>query len=987
MKKITILSLALIFALFACKNWQVEHLEAFRIEDPNAPQQKTSIKPTYEVVKNDPSGTQIYRLTNGLTLYLSPNPTAPRIQTLISVNAGSVHDPADATGLAHYLEHMLFKGTDKIGTINYEKERVYIDQIADLFESLRNTQDTIKRQTIYTQIDSISQLAGKFAAPNELSQLYQSIGAKKTNAFTGSEYTAYINDIPSNQLENWLVIEQERFNKPVLRLFHTELEAVYEEKNMGLDNPDRQMYYAMMEALFPTHNYGQQTTIGTVEHLKSPSMKAIHNYFYAHYVPNNMAVHLAGDFNPDEAVQLIDKYFGSWQANTPPEYAPETEKPMETKTIVELTSTEAPKLSIAYRFNNVRKKDKYLAIMVDMLLSNSKAGLIDVNINQPKKAIGAYSYHYPMKDYTLHVMGGQPTKGQSLEELEALIMEQIELIKKGEFPDWLPQAVVKNLKMDELESLRSNRSRIYNSLDAFSKNMSWQEKVAYFDLLAAIKKEDIVAFAQKNYHENCVVVYRNQVAETPRLAIPKPPITPISGNENNQSDFAKAFYQRGTSKEISPDTTRADELIFTTQLKNDTELIYRKNSRDELFDFKVYFPTGDYQSKTLAYALDLMKRSGTDSLSARAINEAWYQMGVEFNLGTGDNHTVIQFKGLKQQLPKAISLFQHQLNHFNIDKDIWEAIVQSQLQARDNMMASKKDLMWTGMKDLLIYGKQSPLQFQLSNEELLLLKTEDLKTELIQTLTTPYRYTYYGENEVETITEWITHYFNANEKVSKTDFNFARKNTLENEIFFINQNTQQAEILLLANGAVMDNKDWAVHELFNEYFGGSMSSIVFQEMREKQALAYSVYAGYSAPKKQNDPRYVIAYIGTQADKYQEAMNGMLDLLNNLIIDSVKFEQSKRAILQAIESDRIPEYSAINRYLTALESGTPLNKNHLVYSTVNDLTISDIQTYFDQHIKGKRFRIGIVGPESEIDLNSLTKHGKVVVLKRSDLFPF
>ena len=972
--------------LVACKNWNVEKIKPERVQS----HQKVQIPnlPKYETVKNDPSLTQIYRLDNGLTLYLSPNPIAPRIQTLISVNAGSIHDPADATGLAHYLEHMLFKGTDRIGTVNYEEEKKYLDQIEILFEQLRKTRDTLARNQIYLRIDSLSQIAAKYSAPNELTMLYQAIGAKQTNAFTGSEYTGYVNDIPSNQLENWLKIEQERFRKPVLRLFHTELEAVYEEKNMGLDDPDRQMYYAMMEAVFPSHNYGQQTTIGTVEHLKSPSMKAIHDYYYAHYVPNNMAVHLAGDFNPKEAYELIKRYFGDWKPGNPPAYNPPAEKPITDKVVVKLESTEAPQLSITYRFNNQENpRAKYLATMVDMLLSNSKAGLIDLHINQPQKAIGAYSYHYPLKDYTLHVLGGEPTKGQSLQDLEALIMEQIQKIKKGDFPDALITAVVNNLKMDELEGLRSNRKRMYASLDAFSKGMSWQEKVAYLDILGAITKEEVIAFANQNYQNNYVVVYRNQVEETARLAIPKPPITPLEVSDNNQSNFTKRFLQENNPPKLLVDTTRADQLIVVDSLKNKAKWIYRKNSRDDLFEAKIYFPTGSNQSKTIVFAADLLQRCGTDSLSAQQISELWYNMGVSYSVAVGGNHTVVSFKGLTKQLEPAVKLFLHQLKYCVVNEEIFQAVKESVIQSRNNILTSKKELMWTGMRDYLVYGENSPLKFQLSNSEIQNLKAKALISEIQKTLKTPNQFTYYGEYEVETVESIWTKYFDTKSPAQKLNKDFNRLETTKTELFFIDQNSQQAEILLLSKGAPMQSKDWAIHELFNEYFGGSMSSIVFQELREKQALAYQVYASYASPKKANDSRYIIAYIGTQADKYFDALVGMKNLLDNLIIDSVKFEQSKLALIQRIESERIPEYSAIAMYLNAQEQGVPLNKNQILYNELPSLTIQDLKNYFEKYIQNQNYRIGIVGPKSEIDLQKLEKFGKVKTIEKAILFPY
>ena len=349
--------------------------EGVRIEKPNIPL-------SYKIVEGDPLKVREYTLKNGLKVFLSVNKNEPRIQTYVSVKTGGKNDPAHATGLAHYLEHMLFKGTSRLGTIDYVKEKVELDKIKDLYEIYREETDSLKRVLIYAQIDSISQIASKYACLNEFEQLHSAIGASGTNAYTNHENTVYKANIPANQLENWTKIESERFSEPVLRLFHTELEAVYEEKNMSQDNHRRQQLYALNRALYKKHNYGLQTTIGTIEHLKNPSMLEIEKYFYKYYVPNNMAIILSGDFDAEIAIRVIEKYFGKFKARPIDDYVFEKEdsiiKPIE----IVINAPDAASLLMAYRFEGGVSSKIHLVKMVDMILNNSKAGLIDLNINQ-----------------------------------------------------------------------------------------------------------------------------------------------------------------------------------------------------------------------------------------------------------------------------------------------------------------------------------------------------------------------------------------------------------------------------------------------------------------------------------------------------------------------------------------------------------------------------------------------------------------------------
>ncbi|MFT6200068.1 MAG: putative Zn-dependent peptidase, partial [Vicingaceae bacterium] len=284
----------------------------------------------YETVENDPTNTRIYTLDNGLKVYLSVNEEAPRVQTSIAVRAGSKNDPSTATGLAHYLEHMLFKGTDVYGTLDFSKEGPLLIEIDSLYEVYRGTTDEAIRTELYAQIDSVSNLASTFAIANEYDKMVSQMGAKGTNAYTSQEETVYINDIPTNQLEKWLNLEAERFRNPQLRLFHTELEAVYEEKNRSLDSDGSIAFETLMDNLYPTHQYGQQTTIGTIDHLKNPSLTEIKKYFNTYYVPNNMAICLAGDINPDSVIQQIKMHFGSFESKEVPIFEVAQEAPIAT---------------------------------------------------------------------------------------------------------------------------------------------------------------------------------------------------------------------------------------------------------------------------------------------------------------------------------------------------------------------------------------------------------------------------------------------------------------------------------------------------------------------------------------------------------------------------------------------------------------------------------------------------------------------------------
>ena len=323
----------------------------------------------YEEVADDPLHSRIYTLDNGLKVYMTVNGEAPRIQTYIAVRVGSKNDPLETTGLAHYFEHLMFKGTKSFGTQDYEAERPMLDEIERLFEVYRTTTDADERRAIYARIDSVSQEASKLAIPNEYDKLMSAIGANGTNAFTSQDMTVYVEDIPSNQIDNWAKIQADRFKNPVIRGFHTELETIYEEKNMSLTQDSRKVWEAMDAALFPNHPYGTQTVLGTQEHLKNPSITNVRNYHKTYYVPNNMAVCVSGDFEPDEMVATIEKYFGDMQPNPNlPELQFEPEKPITTPVVKEVYGLEAANVMLGWRLPGANDKSTDISDIVGSIL-------------------------------------------------------------------------------------------------------------------------------------------------------------------------------------------------------------------------------------------------------------------------------------------------------------------------------------------------------------------------------------------------------------------------------------------------------------------------------------------------------------------------------------------------------------------------------------------------------------------------------------------
>ena len=495
----------------------------------------------FETVESDLTHTRIYTLDNGLKVYLSVNNEKPRIQTYIAVRTGSKNDPAETTGLAHYLEHLMFKGTNHFGTINAEAEAPLLNDIKERYERYRLLTDPEQRKQAYHEIDSVSQVAAQYFIPNEYDKLMAAIGAEGTNAFTSNDVTCYTEDIPSNEIENWAKIQSDRFQNMVIRGFHTELEAVYEEYNIYLTYDNDKVMSALGKKLTPSHPYGTQTTIGTQEHLKNPSIVNIENYFKKWYVPNNIAICMAGDFDPDKTIALIDQYFGGWkpaQTSVPQPTFP-VQKPLTAPTDTTVVGQQAEQVWLGWLANKAADLQCDTLDVIAYMLNNGKAGLIDLNLNQAMRVQSAGCGLQAMQDYSSFLMMGMPKPNQRLEEVRALLLGEIENLKQGNFSDDLLPAVINNLKLNYQRSLENNRWRVSEHLDAFINGESWEQHVGRLDRVSKLTKQQIVDFANRFFAHGYATVFKRQGVDSLQKKIDKPAITPIPTNRDLVSPFVK----------------------------------------------------------------------------------------------------------------------------------------------------------------------------------------------------------------------------------------------------------------------------------------------------------------------------------------------------------------------------------------------------------------------------------------------------------------
>lgn len=942
----------------------------------------------YEYALNDPLNARIYTLKNGMKVYLSVYKDAPRIQTYIGVKAGSKNDPAQATGLAHYLEHMVFKGTDVFGTKDYKKESAEIKKISDLYETYRKTKDDGERKKIYHSIDSISGVAAKYAIANEYDKMLAGIGAVGTNAYTSFDQTVYVNDIPSNQIENWLNIESERFKKIVLRLFHTELEAVYEEKNRGLDSDENKVYEALMEGLFKNHTYGTQTTIGTIEHLKNPSMVEINNFFDKYYIANNMAIVMSGDFDPDKTIVQIEKAFGSYKSKPVDVYKFQPELPITSRRVYEIKGPDPSNVNIAWRVGGMGTRDEELGTLMASVLFNRTAGLMDLNLNQAQKVLSSNNFMYALKDYGMFAMGGEPKEGQSLEEVEKLLMSQLELIKKGDFSDWLIPAVITDLKLKKTKELEFNQTRANAMLDAFLNDLKWQDEVKRIERISKITKQELVDFANKNFNDkNCVVVYKRIGEDASVLKVEKPSITPVDVDRDHSSPFVESIMKAKTSV-IEPQFIDYDKDISKSNLKSNIQLIYNKNKENKLFEMYYKFDMGSNNDKILPIAVKYIPYLGTTGMSASDVKQAFYKNGCSFEVFSDNENTWISLNGLADNFESSVKLFEKVLADPVVDETVLKSLVGDIIKERNDNKLQKRIILNSAMFYYARYGAVNPFSYKPSDEELNKISVNDIKNQIKNLSSYEHKILYYGPQEPAELTSILNtaHVVPAKLNPVPASYNFVEKK-LDNTVYVVDFDMKQAEIVMLSNGGNYNASEVPLITLYNAYFGGGMSGVVFQDLRESKALAYSTYSRFTLPNKLSKLSYNMSYIGSQADKLADAMKGMTDLLNDIPKAEGSFNSSKELVIQEMRTQRINKSAIIFDYLKAQELGLKTDIRKDIYEKVKTYTYDDVKKFQDSNIKGKPKTILVLGKKDGLDVKVLEKYGTVKYLTLKDVFGY
>lgn len=945
----------------------------------------------YETVKNDPQDTKIYTLDNGLKVYMSVNKETPRIQTYIAVKVGSKNDPAETTGLAHYFEHLMFKGTEQFGTTDYAAEKPMLDQIEALFEQYRSTENEAQRQAIYHKIDSISYEASKIAIPNEYDKLMSLIGAKGTNAWTSNDETVYVEDIPSNQIDNWARIQADRFRNNVIRGFHTELETIYEEKNMSLTQDNRKMFETLLATLYPNHPYGKQTTLGSQEHLKNPSITNVKKYHDEYYVPNNIAICVSGDFDPDEMVAAIEKYFGDWQPNpSVPKLEIVPEKPITSPIVKDIYGLESEYMYMAWRLPGSSDiKTSAVSNIAQSILYNGSCGLMDLDITQQQKAMMLGASSLGMADYGGFIVIGYPKEGQKLEDLRTLALEEIAKLKSGDFDESLIAATINNLKLDEMRSLESNSSRARRYVDAFISGIDWKDAAGELERLEAVTKEDIVKFANEYLgDDNYTVLYKRIGEDKTVKKISAPKITPIVSNRDAVSDFVKEI-QNSEVKPIEPVFVDFSNDMAKFELKKGAEILYKKNTLNDIFTIEFNYNYGIADNPALYYAADYVDYLGTASMSKEEFASKMYELGCDYTFNVGMYSSRIRLSGLSENMEEAIKLYENMLLGAVGDDTILDNLKKDVIKTRNDNKKSQSNC-FSALQLYLIYGPECVKKRALSDEAILSFRSDDILSAVKDVLDKGHEILYYGPmktGDLEGVLKGSHHVAEGAEILPERYDKVLQ--TPESKVFLAQYDAKQLYYMQYSNrGETFDPFEAAGINMYNEYFGGGMNAIVFQEMREARGLAYSASATLVTPYYNIDDSYkYLAVIATQNDKMRSAIEAFDSIINDMPESEAAFQIAKEAIIGRMRTSRTTGMSVLRLYQSCrrLGLGEPMNKQ--VFHDLQTLELNDVVKVQQKWVKDRTYQYAILGDIKDLDTKYLSTLGQVKVLTLEDIFGY
>ncbi len=933
----------------------------------------------------------MYELENGLTVMLNSDKNANSVYGAVVVKGGGKQDPAEATGIAHYLEHMLFKGTDELGTVNYDAEKVYLDSIEILYELLGETEAPEKRLIFQKKINDLNIKASEFAIPNEFTKLTEGFGGTGLNAFTNNDVIAYFNQFPGHQINKWLDLNSHRFKNPVFRLFQSELETVYEEKNRSMDNPFRKLIEEYFENFWKNHPYGQQTVLGSVEHLKNPSLTKMREYYEKYYIANNMYLLLAGNFDPESIKPQIASTFGTLKSGPEPKFVNVQEDPFDGREVVTKRMTPVRFGIIGFRVPPPSHEDNETIQVIKNLFNNrSSTGLLD-RLSVENKLTGSSAIdgfggadHGSMAFIFIPKLVFQTFRGA-----ENAVLGQIEKVKNGEFSEEFLESVKLSMIQDHETGLENVQNRLGYALQVINFGKSWEDIFNYPNKIDLIDKKEVVRVANKYFNDN-YLVYKSRMGRPKKSKLDKPPYKPVKPkNTESISSYAERLKSVEQST-IKYNFVNIDEDIKNEELVKNFHFHHNHNPINSIFTMRIEYGIGTKENSSLKYAAEFGNMIGSEEHNFNDLKEELQKIGATINFFSNGDYFGINIKGFDKNFDKTIAMAGVFLKTMKVrkeDKKKLKKLIQSSTLERkfEERDASAKG---NALKNYALYGQNAPLLIRPTIAEVKKMDTEFLVNQINDAMKMETSVFYTGTHDFAKVKKSIVKNFINNKKLNKSNSPLVYDQVLENKnvVFFLDdKKAVQSQIYLLIKGSLMSLEDRFAVETFNKYFGGSMAGLVFQEIREFRSLAYSARGTFQRPFYLDGTGYFQGYMGTQADKTTDAIDAYFSLLTKMPEYPSRIDGIKSGLLQSLNSKK-PNFRSVS--LTArnwLKSGYKNNPNLLYKENYESIEFQDILSLYKKYIQNKPITITVVGNKEVIDMKKLAEFGEIIEVDKKDIF--
>jgi predicted Zn-dependent peptidase len=925
-------------------------------------------------------------LENGLTVYLNEDHSTPSVFGAVIIKTGGKYDLPHATGTSHYLEHMLFKGTDVIGTINYEEEKKYLDSIAVKYDELAGIEDEDQRKEIQKQINELSLKAGEYAIPNELDKILDMIGSTRVNAFTSNEIVAYFNVFPKSQMDNWLYIYSQRFINPVFRLFQSELETVFEEKNMYADNMMSTFIEKFYAKFYKNHPYGTQTILGSIDHIKNPSLTAMQKMYDTYYVANNMALILTGNFNTGEAEPMIKKYFGKWKNGEVPEFPEYSEKPFNGVEVVKDRITPIKVGVMGFRTIPVNHEDEIIFEVCQSLLNNSAStGYFD-KLSLNGKLLGAIGMNDIKNDHGAFIMIYIPKIiGQSLKKARKIAYEEILKLHTGNIEKDFFESVKLGLIKEYEQSLEKSENKAFLIANMFVSGKTWQDIIDYPEQIQKVTIEDVKRVSLKYLGEN-YLSYESRMGFPKKDKLEKPGFDPVIPKNNEaRSEFMENLEKR-PEPDTQPEFVNIEKDLIITDIHDMSKLYHVKNNINNIFNLKIMFHSGLLNDRRYDQLSNYLGLIGTENQTLDEFNEKLQELGASVSISSGDNYFTIYIDGFDNYFDKTLELILELLKNPKADDSKLKIIRQIDSFSR-RYEKSDPDQLSSILFEYGLYDTESEYMARLSKKDIKKLRSDDLLTLLQETLNKPYSIHYSGTLSNQQVLDAVTEKMDFRTKGSDEKFPIVRdrKKYTENTILFLdNPKALQSKIYFYVEGNKNNTEERAVANAFNQYFGSGMSSLVFQEIREFRSLAYSSSASYRNGQTLEIPGYLIAFVGTQSDKTIEAVSIMDSLISHMPQKENRMPAIKSLIIQSINSG-MPGFRNLSEYVEKWEiQGYDKDPRIIAHNVFMNIDFNDIVKFYENNVAGKPILITIVGNKKQINMEELTKFGKIIEVKTDQI---